>query len=246
MLIDRHRVAAVIALSRVPEAERAARQDALEALLVHLYQGATPAAREAFRKRMDPLPQSQKPWGALDRPNPAQWLGLGPPVPAVAVLLRGQQDDDPDSAEDGNRLPDRDSKEGAPWGSLYSALDRWDTATISRHIGPTGWQLPAVRPVPLDEGFGVEHVPAQATLTPTSNSQGPSSDAPATDNTPAPGDAPAPVPGNPSAPAPPAATVPLWRRPAVLGGVAVAGGLAVLYAFTRPSSTSSRPLPDTP
>lgn len=163
MLVDRHRVAAVIALSQVPEAERAAHQDALAALLVHLFQSATPAGREAFRKRMDPVPQSQKPWAALVRPNPAQWVGLGPPVPAVAVLVRGQQDDDPDSDEDGNRLPDRDSKEGIPWNPLYAALDRWDTAAIVRHVGATGWQVPTVRPVPLDEGFDVELVQTFAT-----------------------------------------------------------------------------------
>lgn len=243
MLVDRHRVAAVIALSQVPEAERAAHQDALEALLVHLYQGATLAAREAFRKRMDPVPQTQKPWAALVRPSPAQWVGLGPPVPAVAVLVRGQQDDDPDSVEDGNRLPDRDSKEGAPWIPLYAALDRWDTATILRHIGPTGWQVPAVRPVPLDEGFEVEVVPAPVVLKPTPAGAPPASnngDTPPNNGT---GGAGTPAASD-GAPVPPAELTPLWRHPAVLGGAAVAGTLVLAYALTRSRATSPKFFPE--
>lgn len=241
MLVDRHRTAAVIELSRVPEAERAVHQDALETLLVHLYQNATPAARAAFRKRMDPLPASDKPWGALVRPNPAQWVGLGPPVPAVLVLLVGQQDDDPDSAEDGNRLPDRDSKAGARWVPLYAALDRWDTAAILRHIGPTGWQLPLERPVSLDEGYAVELVPGEVVL---------SQSRPGPGNTPAPTEPPktepASTPAVPDVPPgePATAVVPLWRRPAVLTGGAAAltvGGL-VVYALARPRSTQVPPV----
>lgn len=254
MLIDRHRTAAVIALSRVPEAERAAHQDALETLLVHLYQSATAAAREAFRKRMDPLPQSQKPWGALERPSPAQWVGLGPPVPAVLILLLGQQDDDPDSAEDGNRLPDRDSKEGAPWIPLYAALDRWDTDAILQHIGPAGWHVPAPRPVPLDEGFGAELVPVPAVFT-TSPSTAPASDGNApsgnsTSNGTSPssnGPAPAPESGVAAPPAVPTST-PMWRHPAVLASGAVVitfGGLA-LYALSRPRSPAPQPVPELP
>lgn len=249
MLVDRHRTAAVIALSKVPEAERAAHQDALETLLVHLYQGATAAAREAFRKRMDPLPQSQKPWAALERPSPTQWVGLGPPVPAVLVLLLGQQDDDPDSAEDGNRLPDRDSKEGAPWIPLYAALDRWDTDAILQHIGPAGWHVPAPRPVPLDEGFGVELVPVTPVFTTASPAP---STAPATDpggNGTGSGPALAPESGNGLA-APPAvpSSTPLWRQPAVLASGAVVitlGGLA-LYALSRPRSPAPQPVPEIP
>jgi hypothetical protein len=251
MLADRHRIAAVIALSQVPEAERAAHQDALETLLVHLYHGATPAAREAFRKRMDPVPASQKPWGALVRPSPAQWLGLGPPVPAVALLVRGQQDDDPDSAEDGNRLPDRDSKAGEPWVPLYVALDRWDTAAILRHIGPTGWRVPLVRPVPLDQGFDVEVVPSQVVLKPSPSGLSPTT-VPPGNGTPAPSNGtpapshgtPAPAPANGSPPAPEPA--PLWRHPAVLGGAAVAGTLLITYALTRPHAPTRKPLPEVP
>ena len=234
MLIDRHRVAAVLALSKVPEAERAAHQDALEALLVHLYTHATPAAREAFLKRMDPLPKASKPWAALTRPSPAQWIGLGPPVPAVLTLLLGQQDDDPDSAEDGNRLPDRDSQEGAPWAPLYAALDRWDTAVIQRHIGPVGWQVVSVHSTPRDEGLAVELPPRAVTLE--------SPPPPASTSAAAEPEVPPPVSGPPAAPAPP------WRRPAVLAGGLAAlslGGLA-LYAFGRPRSSAPSPPPEAP
>lgn len=247
MLIDRHRTAAVIALSRVPEAERDAHQDALETLLVHLYQNATAAARAAFRKRMDPLPASQKPWGALTRPSPAQWIGLGPPVPAVLVLILGGQDDDPDSAEDGNRLPDRDSKEGSAWSPLYAALDRWDTATILRHIGPMGWQLPIVRPMPLDEGLAVEVVPAQVALNPQSpgQSDGPTNGGGGT----TPGDGPAPGNGQAAQNQPPAlppVEVPLWRRPAIIAGgvAALAVGGLVVHALGRPRPPQPQPIPE--
>ena len=238
MLVDRHRIAAVIELSRVPEAERAAHQDALETLLVYLYQNATPAARAGFLKRMDPLPASAKPWGALARPNPSQWVGLGPPVPAVLVLLLGQQDDDPDSAEDGNRLPDRDSKAGAPWAPLYAALDRWDTAAILQHVGPTGWQLPPSRPVALDAGYAVELAPAPIVLT---------LNRPGTGTTPTDTPQPTPTPSVPDVPSGELtpAVVPLWRQPAVLAGGAAAltlGGL-VVYALARPRPAQFPPVP---
>ena len=231
MLIDRHRAAALIALSKVPEAERAAHQDTLEALLVHLYTHATPAAREAFLKRMDPLPKTEKPWGALARPSPAKWIGLGPPVPAVLTLLLGQQDDDPDSAEDGNRLPDRDSKEGAPWGPLYAALDRWDTAVIQRHVGPAGWQVASVHSTPRDEGLAVEFPPYTATL------ESPRQPAPAT---PA-----AAGPEGPPVSGPPAASTPRWRQPAVLAGGLAVISLGALYAFGRSRSLVSPPPAET-
>lgn len=229
MLIDRHLIAALIDLSQVAgrsAAERDAHQDALETLLVRLYTSATPAARQAFRTRMDPIPQSEKPWAAVIRPEPSKWIGLGPPVPAVVALVLGQVDDDPDTAEDGNRLPDRDSKEGAAWAPLYGALDRWDTAAIVRHVGPTGWALPITRPVPLDEGVAVELMPAQFVLRP-------SSPTPASEPA-APADPPvAPTPES-TLPVPPEEP-PFWRRPTVIAGAAatvVVGG-AVVYSLTR-------------
>lgn len=227
MLIDRHLIAALIGLSQVArksEAERDAHQEALETLLVRLYTGASPAARQAFRSRMDPIPQSEKPWAAVVRPEPSKWIGLGPPVPAVVSLVLGQVDDDPDAAEDGNRLPDRDSKEGAAWGPLFAALDRWDTDVILRHIGPGGWAAPIVRPVPLDEGVAVELAPQGSVLRP---GLAPTAELPPAPAVPAPGPEPTlPVP--PTAPA-------FWRRPVVIAGTiaAVAVSGAVVYSLTR-------------
>jgi hypothetical protein len=67
MLIDRHRVAALLDLSRIAgssEAERVASQPALETLLVALYAAATPTARERFTQRIERLPASGAPSGA--------------------------------------------------------------------------------------------------------------------------------------------------------------------------------------
>lgn len=164
MQINRHHVAAVLDLGEVPSAERPLYQDALEALIVTLYRGANAVARDAFTKRMEALPQDSRPWGAVVRPEPGKVLGLGPPIPPVLLLLLGQIDDDPDTGGDGNRLPDRDSKAGAPWAGLYAALDRWDVPTIRTHIGPLGWWLPEARVVPLDEGAAVELAPAKVVV----------------------------------------------------------------------------------
>src|SRR5690606_24630052 len=71
MYIDRHRVAELIALSAAAArsaAERDLYRDHLEVLLVNLYNGATPAAREAFLKQMNAVPADQKPWTAVMRP----------------------------------------------------------------------------------------------------------------------------------------------------------------------------------
>lgn len=178
MLIDRHRVAALLELSRIAgnsEAERVASQPALETLLVALYAAATPTARERFTQRMERLPASEKPWGAL-RHDPASQLALGPALPPVVYLVLGQRDDDPDAAEDGNRLPDRDLKTGQPWLPLYAAFDRWDTLVIAAHIGPMGWQLPLSRSTPLDEGLAAEYPPASPVLRQTTATRASRSD----------------------------------------------------------------------
>ena len=162
MLLDRHRVAVVLDLSRIvgsSEAERVASQATLEALLVALYTAATPAARDRFTQAMAQLPATDRPWGALRR-APTGLIALGPTLPPVAHLVLGQRDDDPDALEDGNRLPDRDSKAGEPWRPLYAALDRWDLPTIQQHLGPMGWDVPFTRPTPLDEGLIPEFAPA--------------------------------------------------------------------------------------
>jgi len=141
MIIDRHRTAALIQLSEIasaPAEVRSAKKEALEALIVALFQAATPEARATFIARVTLVPAEARPWSYV---RPSQ-DGLGPSVPPVLALLLGQQDDDPDSSEDGNRLPARSATEGASWLHLYSAFDRWDTATISQYIGPVGWMLP--------------------------------------------------------------------------------------------------------
>lgn len=227
MLIDRHLVAELIDLSGIAggsAADRQAHQDALETLLVRLYTGSTPAARQAFRTRLDPIPQDQKPWAAVLRPDPTQWIGLGPPVPAVLFLVLGQVDDDPDAAEDGNRLPDRDSMQGAPWAQLYAALDRWDTTAIQRHIGPTGWTALIERPVPLDQGAAVERMPARVVLSPPPMS-------PVMD--PNPGPAPTPT-SDTRAPAPMEAPA-FWQNPVVIAGTVatVAVGSALAFSLAR-------------
>lgn len=167
MLIDRHRFVAFWELSKFAgrsELERNLNQSALETLLASVYVGATPAARERFEQRMNAV--ADRPWGAVQRPGASKGIVLGPMAPPVLLLLLGQRDDDPDAAEDGNRLPDRDSKAGASWRPLYTALDFWDGPTVLQHIGPAGWQLPVPRPRPLDEGALAESPPAQVIVRP--------------------------------------------------------------------------------
>lgn len=234
MLIDRHRVAALLDLSRIAgssEAERVASQPALETLLVALYAAATPTARERFTQRIERLPASEKPWGALRR-NPSGQLALGPPIPPVVHLVLGQRDDDPDAAEDGNRLPDRDMKAGQPWLPLYAAFDRWDTPVIAAHIGPMGWQLPLTRPTPLDEGLAAEFPPARPILRQLTTSATPQPSAPEPAS---PQGAPplAPTPAPASAPASPSSIA----LPIAAGLGAAALGGALVLAFTRTHTT---------
>ncbi|MBZ5709655.1 hypothetical protein [Nannocystis pusilla] len=160
MLIDRHRTAALIQLSEVataPAEVRTAKKEALEALIVALFQAATPEARATFLARVALVPAEARPW-AYVRPS-QDGLAIGPQVPPALALLLGQHDDDPDSSEDGNRLPYRTATEGASWLPLYSAFDRWDTATISQYIGPVGWMLPPESLKITRDAQAVEFVP---------------------------------------------------------------------------------------
>ena len=207
LLLDRHRVAILLKLSRLgaaSEAARAANSDDLGMVLLGLYTGATTGARKAFRDRMDPLPQSQKPWAAVT-PTPTN------PTPAVVHLLFGQRDDDPDAAEDGNRLPVRGSAAAAPWEPLYAAIDRWDLNAIAGYIGPLGWRVPEAKPVQFDTGTDAEVVPTGPVPNP-----GP---APPLPPVPRPPDPPAPVPAK------------FWRRPEVLVAGGVGAGLLVAVVF---------------
>lgn len=170
MLIDRHRLAVLLRLSAIAdssEVEQAAHRDELEALLVAVFAAATPSARERFKKRVEHVPEDSRPWAFVRRPAPTSGIAFGPLAPPVVLLVLGQLDDDPDAAEDGNRLPDRDAKEGAPWQPLYAAIDRWDATIVRRHIGPTGWILPTHKVnASLELGALAEHAPTQPVFTP--------------------------------------------------------------------------------
>jgi len=150
MLVNRHHARYLIDLGQVAQGKSdeqlAPLKDRLDAFLNTLGGAATPAGRRAFQDQMQRLPKDDRPWSAVRRPDPtsriapdARSTGSGPP--AVALLL-AQVDDDPDSDEDGNRIPDLNAPEAAPWAHLHQALLRWDTAEIQRWIGPLGWQRP--------------------------------------------------------------------------------------------------------
>jgi len=221
LLLDRHRVAILLELCRLgaaSEAARVANSDALGTVLLGLYNGATTSARKAFMDRMNPVPQSQKPWAAVI-PTPSN------PTPAVVTLLYGQRDDDPDAAEDGNRLPERGSAAAAPWAPLYAAIDRWDLDAIARFIGPLGWRVPLAEAVlkgaEADQG---ELVPPMG---------------PVPNPGPAPPLPPVPRPPDPSPPAP----ANFWQRPEVLVAGGVGAGLLVAVLFQslrRPSAPEVR------
>lgn len=247
MPINRHHVATVLDLGQVPAVERPMHQEALEGLLVTLYRGANAVAREAFTKRMEALSQTSRPWGAIVRPEPGTVLGLGPPIPPVLLLILGQVDDDPDSGADGNRLPDRDSKAGAPWAGLYAALDRWDVPAIRQHISPLGWWLPNERVVPLDEGAAVELAPAKVVVkkpVPPAKAQAfgrrATASAPAgpTPETAPPDAAPAPTPSDEAAVSSPKLGEALAHWPLLAGGMAlgVATTTATVYLARKKSA----------
>lgn len=215
MLIDRHRLAILVELTRLggaSEAARIANRDALETVLVTMYTAASESARLTFRARMDPIAQTEKPWAAVLK-TPANL------TPAVITLIYGQVDDDPDAAEDGNRLPDRGTLDAAVWAPLFSAIDRWDLPAIAEFIGPLGWQLPLVRPTELDVGVPVELTPVP--------SPGPAPPLP-----------PLPVPAPPPSPAPPEK---FWRRPAALVVGGVGAGVLISIVARGLMRTSPRP-----
>ncbi len=108
---------------------------------------AAPAARRAFEAQMQRLPNDDRPWSALRRPDPTTRIAADtstPSGPPAAVLLLAQEDDDPDGEEDGNRIPDAGTPAAEPWADLHQALSRWDTAEIQRWAGPLGWQRPTI------------------------------------------------------------------------------------------------------
>ena len=150
MLVDRHHAQYLIDLGHVAEGKSAEQlaplKDRLETFLDTLSGGATPAARRVFEEQLERLAKNDRPWAAIRRPDPTTHIAPDTSTPrrtspAVALLL-AQVDDDPDSDEDGNRIPDVNAADAGPWVDLHQALLRWDTAEIQRWIGPLGWQSP--------------------------------------------------------------------------------------------------------
>lgn len=156
MLLDRHRIARLIELAdlerRVTGAERMLREEDVALLVKAAYDDASEAARAEFMARVQPMPTTAWPWSAVQAkmlrggggvaPGGRGAIGVfvpkpGAVTPAALVLIRGEVESA--DVEPGNRLPDRGTPEAAPWEPLYKALDAWDTAAITRWIGPQGW-----------------------------------------------------------------------------------------------------------
>lgn len=153
MLLDRHRVIKLIELAeleaRLTGPERMLREEDVAVLVKAAYDDATDAARAEFIRRVKLMPTSAWPWSAVQAmtmragsrgsrsANVVHSPAPGALAPAALVLLRGQANGI--DADPGNRVPDRDRPEGAPWEPLHKALDLWDTATIRRWSGPLGW-----------------------------------------------------------------------------------------------------------
>ncbi len=150
MLVDRHHASLLIDLGAIAQGktalELAPLRERVEAFLNTLAAAASPAARRAFTERMQRMPADDRPWAAVRRPKPGTHLAAGTGAsltgPPAALLVLGQEDDDPDSEADGNRVPSQGSAAAGPWAPLHDALDRWDTAEILRWVGPLGWQQP--------------------------------------------------------------------------------------------------------
>jgi len=152
MLVDRHHVQVLIDFGAIAQGKTPRQlgplKDRLDALLNTLGGAASPAARRAFADRMQRLPKDDHPWSAVRRPDPGMRLAAGPGAsqagPPAALLVLGQEDDDPDSLEDGNRLPAPGVAGVEAWAPLHEALKRWDPSEILRWAGPLGWQRPDV------------------------------------------------------------------------------------------------------
>ncbi len=164
MLVNRHHVQMLIDFGAIAQGKSAQQlaplKDRLEAFLNTLGGAASPAARRAFAERMS---KEDRPWSAVRRPDPGMHLAAGTGAslggPPAALLVRGQEDDDPDGEEDGNRVPSAE-----PWAGLRDALNRWDTSEILRWAGPVGWQQPDM---PVERMQDVELAGPSPALDPT-------------------------------------------------------------------------------
>lgn len=221
MLLDRRRLARLIELSALERSltgpERLLREQDVALLIKAAYDEASEAARAEFMARVQPMPTSAWPWSAVQAMAARGGGGIGvvavpkpivPMRPAALILIRGQVE--PADASPGDRLPNRGTPEGAEWEPLHRALDAWDTATITKWIGPQGWMNPSGA------------TPGGASGT---NHDGATSGAPSGGMAPS-----QPVPVDPGPP--------LWRSPAVVatGAVAVVATGVAVYALARGSS----------
>jgi hypothetical protein len=182
VLLNRFRVAQVIALSAAERTlvgpERELREADVAALIKAAYDEASESARAAFMLAVKPIPVAAWPWSAVRSVQPIRAATVGgikgltttpPPgdrlVPAIMILLRGQV-----AAADraGNELPDRGTPEAFLWEPLYRALDAWDTTTISQWIGPQGWMSTTASVEGATEGaVAGNNLPAVSTSTST-------------------------------------------------------------------------------
>jgi len=225
-LLDRHRVTKLGELSALELSlagpERMIREQDVALLIKAAYDDATDTARAAFMARVQKMPTSAWPWSAVQAAPPAARprgggglgnLGVPQPVvpttPALLILLRGQADTA--DADPGNQLPAQGTPDGAAWEGLYSALDRWDTATIRQYIRPQGWALVGMEGPKEGQDDGATSGPP----------------------------APAPNETLPGLPATQPAAVPLWKQPAVLvaGATALVATGVTVYALTRDSAS---------
>lgn len=159
-VIDRHRVARLMELSAAERTlrgpERLLREEDVAHLIKAAYDDANEKARADFMARIQRAPTSAWPWSAVQVVTSRGGGGGGLAVPSLtipppALLLLLGQVDTPD-ADPANRIPDRDTPEGAAWEPLHKALAAWDTATIKKWWHPVGWVEPGQSAL-KQEGF---------------------------------------------------------------------------------------------
>ncbi|MBA3548576.1 MAG: hypothetical protein H0T76_18995 [Nannocystis sp.] len=236
MLLDRHRIAKLIELAdlerRLAGAERQQREEDVALLVKAAYDDASDAARAAFMARVQAMPATAWPWSAVQVKagrsavvaGPGGRVTMGPSstpaavAPPALLLIRGEAESA--DVEPGNRLPDQGTLEAATWGPLLQALDRWDTPTIARWIGPQGWVSPS----------------GATTGLPTQGADGDVGIPPSADGT-----------GNPPAPPSPPPSF-SWRSPAVVAaGATVASTLGVvLFSLRRRRQPAPAPAQEAP
>lgn len=157
-VIDRHRVARLMELSAAERTlkglERMLREEDVAQLVRAAYDDASEKARADFMARVNQSPATAWPWSAVQMMTTRGGGGggglIGAPAPALTmpppalILLLGQVDSP--EADPANRIPDRDTLEGAAWAPLYKALDSWDTTTIKKWSHSVGWVIPGTQP----------------------------------------------------------------------------------------------------